>query len=91
MYLLVTVGSIYIKSKQAPSMRILKDLIEVVKGVQHPTRGLFLRTYLSQITRNFLPDTGSEFEGPGSSAEDGINFVLQVSGGGKNEWEARGG
>lgn len=32
-------------------MEILFDLVEMTKGVQHPMRGLFLRNYLSQISR----------------------------------------
>jgi hypothetical protein len=28
---------------------ILRDLVEMCKGVQHPTRGLFLRSYLCQV------------------------------------------
>ena len=42
-YLLVTVGGAYIKSKEAPASEILKDVSELCRGVQHPTRGLFLR------------------------------------------------
>ena len=49
LYLLITVGSVYIKSRQAPAKDILKDLVEMSKGVQHPMRGLFLRNYLSHI------------------------------------------
>lgn len=30
------------------------------RGVQHPLRGLFLRNYLLQCTRNVLPDTPEE-------------------------------
>lgn len=30
---------------------ILKDLLEMTKGVQHPMRGLFLRNYFSHVTR----------------------------------------
>lgn len=41
LYLLVTVGAAYIKSKEAPAAEILKDVSELCKGVQHPTRGLF--------------------------------------------------
>ena len=43
-----TVGSEYIKAKEASPRVILKDLVELCKGVQHPTRGLFLRSYLCQ-------------------------------------------
>ena len=53
-YLLITVGSVYIKSKEAPAKEILKDLVEMYRGVQHPIRGLFLRNYLltmSKVTR----------------------------------------
>jgi len=61
-YLLVTVGSVYIKSKLAPAKEVLKDLVEMCRGVQHPTRGLFLRTYLSEMTKDKLPEAGSEYE-----------------------------
>lgn len=62
-YLLCTVGSVYIKSKEAPAKDILKDLVEMCRGIQHPLRGLFLRSYLSQVSKDKLPDIGSEYEG----------------------------
>lgn len=62
-YLLCTVGSVYIKSKEAPAKDVLKDLVEMCRGIQHPLRGLFLRSYLCQISRDKLPDIGSEYEG----------------------------
>ncbi|EFC41731.1 vacuolar protein sorting-associated protein [Naegleria gruberi] len=77
LYLMATIGSIYIKSKQAPAKDVLKDLVEMCKGVQHPTRGLFLRNYLSQITKDKLPDTGGEYEGTGGNIHDSIAYVLQ--------------
>lgn len=49
LYLLITVGSVYIKQADAPIDEILQDLIELCKGVQHPLRGLFLRHYLSWV------------------------------------------
>ena len=39
---------------------ILKDLVEMCRGVQHPLRGLFLRNYLLQCTKNVLPDADEE-------------------------------
>lgn len=33
---------------EAPAKLILRDVVEMCKGVQHPTRGLFLRAYLVQ-------------------------------------------
>eukprot|EP01013_Petalomonas_cantuscygni_P002141 TRINITY_DN12170_c0_g1_i1.p1 TRINITY_DN12170_c0_g1~~TRINITY_DN12170_c0_g1_i1.p1 ORF type:complete len:853 (+),score=245.41 TRINITY_DN12170_c0_g1_i1:157-2715(+) len=77
LYLLITVGSVYIKSKSAPAKDILKDLVEMCKGVQHPTRGLFLRHYLSQMAKGKLPDSGNEYEGPGGTVNDSIDFILQ--------------
>lgn len=76
LYLLVTVGSAYVKLKEAPAKDVLKDLVEMCRGVQHPTRGLFLRTYLMEVTKDKLPDTGNEFEGKGGSTKDSIDFVL---------------
>eukprot|EP00850_Spirogloea_muscicola_P001040 SM000004S14910 [mRNA] locus=s4:133208:176671:- [translate_table: standard] len=77
LYLLCTVGSVYIKSKEAPAKDVLKDLVEMTRGVQHPVRGLFLRSYLSQISRDKLPDVGSEYAGEGGAIEDAVEFVLQ--------------
>ncbi|PWA50080.1 VPS35-B-like protein [Artemisia annua] len=77
LYLLCTVGSVYIKSKEAPAKDVLKDLVEMCRGVQHPIRGLFLRSYLAQISRDKLPDIGSEYEGDGDTVMDAVEFVLQ--------------
>ncbi|KAB2044825.1 hypothetical protein ERO13_D01G096900v2 [Gossypium hirsutum] len=77
LYLLCTVGSIYIKSKEAPAKEVLKDLVEMCRGVQHPIRGLFLRSYLAQISRDKLPDIGSEYEGDADTVMDAVDFVLQ--------------
>ncbi|KAI3757255.1 hypothetical protein L6452_04789 [Arctium lappa] len=77
MYLLCTVGSVYIKSKEAPAKDVLKDLVEMCRGVQNPIRGLFLRSYLAQISRDKLPDIGSDYEGDGDTVMDAVEFVLQ--------------
>uniref|UniRef100_A0A2C9U0C8 Vacuolar protein sorting-associated protein 35 n=1 Tax=Manihot esculenta TaxID=3983 RepID=A0A2C9U0C8_MANES len=77
LYLLCTVGSVYIKSKEAPAKDVLKDLVEMCRGVQHPIRGLFLRSYLAQVSRDKLPDIGSEYKGDADTAMDAVEFVLQ--------------
>lgn len=77
LYLLVTAGSVYIKSKQVPAKDILKDLVEMVKGVQQPMRGLFLRNYLTHMSRDKLPDVGSPYEGEGGTVQDAYQFILQ--------------
>mmetsp|Transcript_98323 Transcript_98323/g.248170 ORF Transcript_98323/g.248170 Transcript_98323/m.248170 type:complete len:822 (-) Transcript_98323:161-2626(-) len=76
LYLLATVGSAYIKSKEAPAKDILKDVSELCKGVQHPLRGLFLRYYLSQMMKDKLPDTGSGYEGDGGDIDDAFDFIF---------------
>ncbi|CAI0382565.1 unnamed protein product [Linum tenue] len=79
LYLLCTVGSVYMKTKEAPPKDVLKDLVEMCKGVQHPVRGLFLRSYLVQVSRDKLPDIGADYERDRdeSSVMDAIEFVLQ--------------
>ncbi|SCV03525.1 LANO_0G04654g1_1 [Lachancea nothofagi CBS 11611] len=54
LYLMITVGSSYLQSADAPREEIFKDMIEMCKGVQNPIRGLFLRYYLSQRTKQFF-------------------------------------
>jgi len=68
---------VYIASKEAPAKDILLDLIEVIKGVQHPMRGLFLRNYLTLVSKNKLPDVGSPYEGIGGGIQDAYSFLLQ--------------
>ncbi|KAG0716858.1 Vacuolar protein sorting-associated protein 35 [Chionoecetes opilio] len=66
LYLLITVGLVYIKTNETCKRDILKDLVEMCRGVQHPLRGLFLRNYLLQCSRNILPDV----DDPSPSGED---------------------
>ncbi|KDP36898.1 hypothetical protein JCGZ_08189 [Jatropha curcas] len=77
LYLLCTVGSVYIKSKEVSAKDVLGDLVEMCRGVQHPMRGLFLRSYLAQVTRDKLPNFGSEYAGDTNTAMDAVEFVLQ--------------
>jgi vacuolar protein sorting-associated protein 35 len=77
LYLLVTVGSAYIKTGEAPVKLILRDLLDMVKGVQQPIRGLFLRYYLLKMMKDKLPDTDSPYAGDGGDVNDAIEFILQ--------------
>ena len=77
LYLLFTVGAVYIRSKKAPVRELLMDMVELCKGVQHPTRGLFLRNYLLTLTKHLLPDTGNEFDDENGNVADSVNFILQ--------------
>ncbi|VUZ41692.1 unnamed protein product [Hymenolepis diminuta] len=58
LYLLITVGVVYMRVGELPIREILRDLVEMCRGVQHPLRGLFLRNFLlTSIPPNLLPDT----------------------------------
>ncbi|KAF8639400.1 hypothetical protein AX17_001525 [Amanita inopinata Kibby_2008] len=74
LYLMITVGSVYMSISDAPVKEIMKDMMEMSRGVLHPIRGLFLRHYLSGQTRDHLP-TSLE-PGPAGCLQDSISFVL---------------
>lgn len=74
LYLMITVGTVYMAVEDAPVKEIMKDMMEMSRGVQHPIRGLFLRYYLSGQARDYLP-VGKE-EGPQGNIQDSINFIL---------------
>ncbi|KAL9641302.1 MAG: hypothetical protein Q9204_000096 [Flavoplaca sp. TL-2023a] len=74
LYLMITVGTVYMGIEDAPVKEIMKDMMEMSRGVQHPIRGLFLRYYLTGQARESLP-TGSE-DGPEGNLQDSISFVL---------------
>ncbi|BES91758.1 vacuolar protein sorting [Nesidiocoris tenuis] len=75
LYLLITVGLIYMKTNPSLKQSLMKDLVEMCRGVQHPLRGLFLRNYLLQCVRNILPDTPEDVNGQGK-VQDSIEFIL---------------
>lgn len=74
LYLMITVGTVYMGIEDAPVKEIMKDMMEMSRGVQHPIRGLFLRYYLSGQARDSLP-AGSE-DGPEGNLQDSISFIL---------------
>jgi hypothetical protein len=74
LYLMTTVGTVYMAIEDAPVKEIMKDMMEMSRGVQHPIRGLFLRYYLAQQARDCLPSGDSE--GPEGNLQDSISFIL---------------
>lgn len=74
LYLMITVGTVYMGIEDAPVKEIMKDMMEMSRGVQHPIRGLFLRYYLSGQARDYLPSGDSQ--GPEGNLQDSISFVL---------------
>ena len=69
MYLMATVGSAYIESKEAPAKEVIEDLLEMAKSIQNPLRGLFYRYYLLKKLRDKWPDE--------ENIEDSISLLLQ--------------
>jgi vacuolar protein sorting-associated protein 35 len=55
LYLMITVGAVYIKLNVAPRKEILLDLLDMCRGIQHPVRGLFVREYLCSMLKDLLP------------------------------------
>jgi vacuolar protein sorting-associated protein 35 len=71
---MITVGTVYMSIEDAPVKEIMKDMMEMSRGVQHPIRGLFLRYYLSGQARDNLPAGTSD--GPEGNLQDSISFIL---------------
>ncbi|KAL3427852.1 vacuolar protein sorting-associated protein 35 [Phlyctema vagabunda] len=74
LYLMITVGTVYMSIEEAPVKEIMKDMMEMSRGVQHPIRGLFLRYYLSGQARDHLPEGSGD--GPEGNLGDSISFIL---------------
>ncbi|KAF2797417.1 vacuolar protein sorting-associated protein 35 [Melanomma pulvis-pyrius CBS 109.77] len=74
LYLMITVGTVYMAIEDAPVKEIMKDMMEMSRGVQHPIRGLFLRYYLAGQARDCLPS--GDGEGPEGNLQDSISFIL---------------
>ncbi|CAF3893498.1 unnamed protein product [Rotaria sordida] len=78
LYLLITIGHVYIRANELPRREVLRDLVEMCRGVQHPLRGLFLRNYLLQCVKSLLPDTEEENQEATKTGTilDSLDFIL---------------
>ncbi|KAJ2772720.1 retromer complex subunit Vps35, partial [Coemansia nantahalensis] len=92
LYLMITIGSTYMSlatptdggdgrdsaaaAEAVPVREIMMDMLEMTRGVQHPTRGLFLRYYLGQMTKDYLPLGKGGDSDIGGSLEDATHFTL---------------
>ena len=77
LYLLITVASLYMEEKPKSCRDIIFDLLNMVKGVQNPIRGLFVRYYLLKMIKDKLPDIDNEYLSDVGTFEDTIKFILQ--------------
>ncbi|KAJ5073751.1 vacuolar protein sorting-associated protein [Anaeramoeba ignava] len=76
LYLLITAGSVLINTEEVPIKDILQDLNKMCRGIQHPTRGIFLRYYLTQMVKDKLPDITTQNSEMHGTVEDSINFII---------------
>jgi vacuolar protein sorting-associated protein 35 len=72
---LITAGSVYIQSHEAGSEKIIDDIISMLKAVQNPLRGLFLRYYFLKMCKDRLPDTGSGYETENRGIKEAIEYI----------------
>ena len=70
LYLLITAARVYIESEEVKVKDIIFELLNSIKGVQNPTRGLFLRYYLLKMIKDKLPDNDEDLE-------VSVKFILQ--------------
>ena len=60
LYLMITAGSVLIDTHEMTSSAVIQDLFQMLKGVQHPFRGLFLRYYFLKMIKSKIPDADEE-------------------------------
>ncbi|KAK7200181.1 vacuolar sorting-associated-like protein [Novymonas esmeraldas] len=85
LYLLIAAGAVYINAGEQPALEIARDLVEMCKGVQHPTRGLFLRHFLLTMMKGKLPgdpnrrssDGGDDTVADGGTVADTAHLLVQ--------------
>ncbi|EDR26789.1 vacuolar sorting protein, putative [Entamoeba dispar SAW760] len=75
LYLMCCVGAAAVKRKAAAVNALMKDLVEMCRAVQHPTKGLFVRSYLMDMLKDKLPDGNTTGEGNGCLM-DSVDFLL---------------
>jgi len=76
MYLLITVGSIYMDLVPKCIKKVIFDLLSMVKGIQDPIRGLFVRYYLLKMIKDKFPDKNNKYAIGGGDYNDSIKFIL---------------
>ena len=54
LYLMISIGEVYIASNQCDKDELIYDLILMLNGVQNPLRGLFVRYYFVKIFKDSL-------------------------------------
>lgn len=66
LYLMTIIGAAGVKSNKISILMFLKDIVEMSRSVQHPTKGIFLRCFIVDCVKNILPDSNCETPENGS-------------------------
>lgn len=61
-YLLICIGCNLIDSKEKPIMEVIKDIFNMIKGIQHPIKGLFVRYYLLKNLKDKIENNLDELD-----------------------------
>ena len=77
LYLMITAGSLVIVNEPKSSEEIIFDLLGMIKGVQNPIRGLFVRYYLLKRIKDKVPDKDNVYLEEGGKFDDTLKFLIQ--------------
>ena len=77
LYLMITAGSLVMENEPKSANEIIFDLLGMIKGVQNPIRGLFVRYYLLKRIKDKLPDKDNVYLQEGGNFDDTLKFLLQ--------------
>ena len=77
LYLMITAGSLVILDDPKSSEEIIFDLLGMIKGVQNPIRGLFVRYYLLKRIKDKVPDKDNVYLKEGGKIDDTLKFLIQ--------------
>ena len=77
MYLMIAAGSLVMENEPKSSGEIIFDLLGMIKGVQNPIRGLFVRYFLLKIIKDKLPDKDNVYLKEGGNFDDTLKFLIQ--------------
>ena len=68
LYLMITVGALKMGSPSMPIVETMRDMLAMIKGVQHPCRGLFIRYFFLKIVKEKVEDNEQDLELEGLTA-----------------------
>lgn len=62
LYLMITVGALRMGNSSMPIVETMRDMLAMIKGVQHPCRGLFIRYFFLKIVKEKVEDNEQDLE-----------------------------